>query len=836
MTALSLMAGVTPAQAASHPASLSAAAAPLTVLTHNTVVIAGTVTPRGSGTVSLQRYAAGKWVPVTHKSAAKSGAYSFAVHTSGTAATTIYRVSRAASGGVKALVSKTMHVHVVKTAFKVKAVSRPSVASATPIVVTGSVANHAKGFVLLEVLQHGVWSDIATGRLTSASTFSFSHVLPSGSYALRVRKPYSTTIASGVSPSVKVTVTAPTTAAPSASVSLSGRLASPGVYNGSVTATANLTAAAGLKSATYVLDGAAAKPYTAALVVTTVGSHTLEVTVTDRDLRTATATATWAIAAAQGDLQPPTATISLDGTGYAGSIFAGSVAVSIASADTGGSGIRSVVYSLDGAAAATYAGAAFTVSALGNHSVTVTVTDNAGNVGTATKAWTQQAADVGNPTAAVTLSGTQSGSNYTSDVTASVAATPTAQSGIKSVTYSLDGGAETPYTAPIVVTTHQTHELDVTVTDQQDHFGSATKTWTQTSTGPDHTPPTIAIDLFGTGSAGNYTGDVTVTGSANDTGSGVASLQYNLDGGGYRDYTAPFTVTGLSGHSVTFKAIDVQNNQATLTKTWTQTAGTSLPLAVTSDDQATLGLKTARLVFSSYRGGPATAARLFTLTNTTAGTINVSGISIGGADASSFRLSTGQATSFALAGGASATVSVEFHATDPTGCPSSASPYAIGNVNRNATLLLNTDAAGESTASADLSGVNACFVGGNDEPVLEQVIAGLGYADNVYNGFDHRYIGPGRTSYGDEIQSPYFVAANGAAPVSLVPIAHYGTPQTTAAGYQNTGWYSQTATMAEPSSTCNSSCKQIFNFPPMTSPPASRPTTRTRSCCRPRTG
>jgi hypothetical protein len=641
VTALSLMTAVPTAQAASLPAAshLTATAKPLTVLTHSTVVIAGVVSPRGTGVVNLQRYSASKWIKVSHKTTSKTGSYSFGVQTSGKVATTIYRVTRAASSTAKAVVSKTMHVHVVKTAYKVKAAAASSsVVGGTPIVVTGSVSPKAKGTVLLEVLLHGVWHDVASAKLTSTSTYSLKMIEPTGVYALRVRSPLTATIASGVSPSVKVTVTAPTTAAPTASITLGGTATSPGVYSGTVTATAHTTAAAGAKSVTYSLDGAAAKPYTAAVSVSAAGNHTLTVTVTDQTLRTATATSTWTIQGA--DTIKPNASISLSGTPGSSADYAGNVGVTINSSDA--SGIKSVKYTLDGGSLTTYAGA-FSVSTAGSHSVIATVTDNANNVTT--------------------------------------------------------------------------------------------------------TPPT----------------------------------------------------------------------------SWTQQSAAGSPdLVVSTADQAVLGQAGARLVFSTWRGATdPVPAQLVTLTNNGNAALQISNLTIGGTDATSYRLTTGQATSFPIAAGGSATVSVEFHPTDPTNCSGTADVYAIGLANRDATLTFSTNDAAQPSGSAALSGLNACGQGGNGEPVLEQVLQALGYTDNTYNGFDHRYIGPSRLVGSDEIISPYFVAANSAAPVSLVPVAHYGSPNSTAS-YQSTGWYAQGSAMAS-GSFCSSACKTLWQFPadppPLPGPP-----------------
>ncbi|MDX6203120.1 MAG: hypothetical protein QOJ83_2620, partial [Frankiales bacterium] len=633
VTALSLMSAV-PAQAASTPAvsRLSATATPLTVLRHNTVTIAGTVTPRGTGVVRLERYLAGKWVQLAHKSTSKTGSYSFAFKTSGTLGTTIYRVTRSASSTARAAVSKTMHVHVVKSAYKVKAAAHSAVASATPIVVTGSVSPKVKGTVRLEVLQHGAWHAIASAALSASSTYSLSKVEPTGAYAVRVRSPLTTTIASGVSPTVKVTVAAP--AAPTASVKLSGTPAGVGLFSSPVTVTASAAAAAGVKATTYVLDGAAAKPYTAPVSVTAAGAHSFKVTVTDALGRTASATATWTIQGSATDTTKPTATFKLTGNAASPDVYSGNVGVTINAADA----------------------------------------------------------------------------------------------------------------------------------------------------------------------------------------SGIKSISYVLDGGGSQTYTAPFTVTTPGAHSVLAVVTDNANNQTTISATWTQQASTGSPqLVVSSSDQATLGLAKARLVFSSYRGNAAAVpAKLVTLTNTGTDVLQVSGIGVTGGDAGSYRLSPGQPTSLTIAPGASATVSVEFRPTDPTGCADTASPVAISpDVDRNALLSFSTNDAAQPGGSADLSGLVACGQGGNGEPVLDQVLTGLGYSDTVYNSnIDRRFIGPNRYLAGtDEVQSPYFTAADNAAPVSLVPIAHYGTGNTASSGYQSTGWYAQGAAMTPTTSLCNSSCKQLWKFP-----------------------
>ncbi|BEP12378.1 hypothetical protein acdb102_06890 [Acidothermaceae bacterium B102] len=725
-TALSLMAGVTPAQAATHKATskLTAVLSPTTVLPHSAATIAGTVTPRGTGVVVLQRYVKGAWVQISHKTAGKTGAYTFTVKTSTALGTSYYRVLRGGSSKATAVTGKSLHLRTVKTAYLLSAASRPAVAAGSPVVVTGTVAHKATGFVMLEMLQHGVWKDMWTGKLTKKSTFSFSHVLATGVYAIRVRKPASATIASGVSKAVKVTVTAPA-AAPTAAITLSGVPNGTGVYSGPVTATVTTTAPAGVKSLTYALDGAAAKSYTAPLVVSTTGVHSLLVTVTDTAGRTASATSSWTISSLQAQPVLPTAVVTLVGTLSTGSNYIGNVSFSIAASDVGGPGVASVSYTLDSDVVVPYTGGSVVSTAMHAHTLTVTVTDTAGTIGTVVTTWSQ---------------------------TASV----------------------------------------------------------------DKTPPTGSISLSGSLVSGStYSGAVTVTINSADAGSGVGSVTYTLDGAP-GTYTGPLSVVASGSHTLVATITDIALNHITVTRTWTQQpiAGGGSDIVVSSADQATLGLPTARLVFSSYIGNAtAVPAKQFTFTNTTNKTLAVSNIAIGGTNPGSYGLAS--ASSFSLAPGGSALVSVVFHPVAPSGCPTPADTTAIGtNVAQVATLTYTTNDGGQPSGSADLSGVNACFQGGNGEPVFDQVIAGLGYTTQVDSYTNRRFIGPLRFLPGtDEIQSPYFVAANAAAPVSLVPLAHYATGNTAPAGYQSTGWYAFGAAMNPAKSTCSAACNQLFNFP-----------------------
>jgi Copper binding proteins, plastocyanin/azurin family len=79
--------------------------------------------------------------------------------------------------------------------------------------------------------------------------------------------------------------------------------------------------------------------------------------------------------------------------------------------------------------------------------------------------------------------------------------------------------------------------------------------------GGDTTPPTVTADVAGTrDAAGNYVGTATATITASDSQSGVATVEYSLDGAAFATYTAPIVVTAVGAHMLHFRATDVAGN------------------------------------------------------------------------------------------------------------------------------------------------------------------------------------------------------------------------------------------------------------------------------------
>ena len=542
------------------------------------------------------------------------------------------------------------------------------------------------------------------------------------------------------------------TTPPTASIALAGTVVSGTTYTGTVTATvtaADDTLGTGIKTVTYSLDGGSDTPYTVPVAVSDVGPHTLAVTATDNSNNVFHTSASWTInAPPPPDTTNPTASIVLAGS-TDGTIYTGDVTATVTAADeVGGSGLKSVTYILDGGAVTPYT-VPVVVHAAGNHTLSVTATDNANNTFTTVATWTSQLVDNTPAVRDGHLGGHALQSRRLHRQRDGHGCRGRRGRRIRRGVGQLRARrwASTPYTTGILVTALGSHTLTVTVTDNQNNVGHVTKTWSQQ--GPDVTKPTASIALGGSTDGTTYTGDVTATVTAADEvgGSGVKSVVYSLDGATAIPYTGPITVTATGAHSITVTVTDNANNIGTASTSWNQQAAGTPHLTVTSSDSTVLGLTAPRLVFSAVRGLGATDPRSFTFTNDGTSALTVSNLAFAGTNANNWKLAAGQASSLVIPAGSSAAVSIQFVPTDPTGCADSNNVYAIGDVARNATLTYSTNDPTQATGSSILSGVNSCYVGGNNEPVLDQLIAGLGYTDTIVKpGSERRYIGRSATS------------------------------------------------------------------------------------------
>jgi alpha-tubulin suppressor-like RCC1 family protein len=213
--AVSMVFTSAPALAAKAPVRTTIAAHldPVTAVVRSTAVVSGTVTPAGPSLV-LQRLVGHSWVTLARQKPSAAGRFAFHVRTPKAAVRWDLRVSRPASKTTRAGAGAILELHVVGTAYAVAAV--PVTASVTApalVAVTGAVLPMARGSVRLQQLTAGTWVTVATGALSSRSTFSFATAQSPGRHHLRVFRPYTGTVAAGVSGAFDVTVQ-PAAAAP----------------------------------------------------------------------------------------------------------------------------------------------------------------------------------------------------------------------------------------------------------------------------------------------------------------------------------------------------------------------------------------------------------------------------------------------------------------------------------------------------------------------------------------------------------------------------------------------------------------------------------------------
>jgi plastocyanin len=167
------------------------------------------------------------------------------------------------------------------------------------------------------------------------------------------------------------------------------------------------------------------------------------------------------------------------------------------------------------------------------------------------------------PTATAAVTGQRDGTGaYLGAATVTLSATDSG-SGVSRIEYSLDGGTYGTYSAPVTVNQPGSHTLTYRATDQAGNTSAAQSvSFTVVEPPkPDTTPPTVTAAVTGQrDGTGAYVGTATVTLTAADTESGVARVEYSLDGGAYTAYSAPLTVTQPGQHTVSYRATDKAGN------------------------------------------------------------------------------------------------------------------------------------------------------------------------------------------------------------------------------------------------------------------------------------
>jgi hypothetical protein len=266
-----------------------------------------------------------------------------------------------------------------------------------------------------------------------------------------------------------------------------------------------------------------------------------------------------------GDTTAPEVSAEVTGDQDADGNYIGSATVAVSASDAD-SGVDTVEYEIDDTGFQAYT-EPVTVTEPGDHAVQYRATDTAGNLsetGSVPFRIVEPAPeDTTAPEVSAEVTGDQDAEgNYVGSATVAISAQD-ADSGVAAIEYEVDGGNYAPYTEPVVVTAPGAHTVSYRATDNAGNTSEAgSVTFTVAEPAPDDTTaPEVSAEITGDQDAdGNYIGSATVTLAASDADSGVDTVEYNLDGGGFAAYTEPVVVSAPGEHTVQYRATDNSGN------------------------------------------------------------------------------------------------------------------------------------------------------------------------------------------------------------------------------------------------------------------------------------
>ncbi|MCX4903688.1 family 16 glycoside hydrolase [Streptomyces sp. NBC_00878] len=268
------------------------------------------------------------------------------------------------------------------------------------------------------------------------------------------------------------------------------------------------------------------------------------------------------------DTTAPETAADVSGTRNADGAYVGSATVTLSAKDAE-SGVERIEYAIGDAGAWQPYTTPVVVDQVGAHKVRYRAVDKAGNMA-AEKAESftvvaKPTDDTTPPETSASVTGQQNPQGeYLSMATVTVTASDTG-SGVNTIEYALgDAAAWQPYTTPVMVHEVGTHKVRFRATDKAGNAAAEKSVSFTVVTPPaeDTTPPVTGVSVDGTkNSSGAYINNAKVTVTATDAhGSGVAAIEYALDGGPYLAYTAPVVVDRVGAHTVAYRARDKAGN------------------------------------------------------------------------------------------------------------------------------------------------------------------------------------------------------------------------------------------------------------------------------------
>ncbi|MGV9788311.1 OmpL47-type beta-barrel domain-containing protein [Streptomyces sp. NPDC003435] len=285
------------------------------------------------------------------------------------------------------------------------------------------------------------------------------------------------------------------------------------------------------------------------------------------------------------DTTAPTASAKVEGQRNADGAYVGSAKVTVSASDDA-SGVKSIEYAVGADGLWQAYTAPVVVDQVGAHTVRYRATDQAGNVAAEKSVTFSVVAPPTDDTTAPETSATVSGEkdangDYLTMATVTVTASDTG-SGVNTIEYAVGAdGAWQPYTAPVMVHEVGAHTVRYRATDKAGNAAAEKSVAFKVVAPPaeDTTAPETSATLDGTRNAnGAYVTSAKVTVNASDSASGVARVEYSLDGGPYLAYSAPVIVDRLGSHTVAYRATDkAGNTSAAKSVTFTVAQGGGVP-------------------------------------------------------------------------------------------------------------------------------------------------------------------------------------------------------------------------------------------------------------------
>jgi hypothetical protein len=318
----------------------------------------------------------------------------------------------------------------------------------------------------------------------------------------------------------------------------------------------------------YKIDSGSTQTYSGSAVTVPEGQHTISYWSTDNAGNSEDPATTATI---KVDTAKPATTITVNPASPSGSNGWYKVAAptfTLAALDTGGSGVGSTLYKIDGGSTQTYPGSPVSIPE-GSHTISYWSVDTAGNVETTHTTGTIKV-DTVNPstTIAINPASPDGSAGWRVSATSFTLSASDVTSGVVSTLYKIDGGSTQTYPGGPVSIPEGSHTISYWSTDTAGNTEATSTTGTVKvdTVKPSTTLTTSPVSPDGTNNWFKRS-SVTFTLSGSDASSAVANSFYALDGGGMQTFSGTVTINTPGDHTVTYWSTDNAGNVETTNTT-----------------------------------------------------------------------------------------------------------------------------------------------------------------------------------------------------------------------------------------------------------------------------